>query len=151
MRAVVQRVSSSRVLVDDQVVGAIGSGLLVFIGVETGDTEADVEHVAAKIVELRMFEAEGDARRLARSVLDIGGAVLLVPQFTICGDCRRGRRPSFDRAAAPDVAAGLFERLVHRIAARGVRVESGRFQATMKVELVNEGPVTLLLDSRKTF
>jgi D-tyrosyl-tRNA(Tyr) deacylase len=154
MRAVVQRVSSARVLVDEQVVGRIGPGLLVFIGVESGDTDTDARYIAGKIAELRAFEDPGDVqalRRLNRSLVDIGGAVLLVSQFTICGDCRRGRRPSFDGAAAPDLARGLYERVAAEIRARGLHVETGRFQETMRVELSNEGPVTLLLDSRKVF
>jgi D-tyrosyl-tRNA(Tyr) deacylase len=151
MRAVVQRVSSSRVLVDGRVVGAIGAGLLVLVGVESGDSDADADYIAGKIAALRVFDDLTEARRLDRSVVDVAGGVLLVPQFTICGDCRRGRRPSFDRAAPPDVALALYERVGEALRTLGVRVESGRFQTTMRVELANEGPVTLLLDSRRTF
>jgi D-tyrosyl-tRNA(Tyr) deacylase len=151
MRAVVQRVSSARVVVNGQVVGAIGDGLLVFVGVEAGDSDPDVAYIAAKIVELRAFDEMADTRPFNRSVADIGGAVLLVPQFTLCADCRRGRRPSFDAAAQPDVARELYERVVTAVRARGVPVESGRFRASMRVDLSNEGPVTLLIDSRKTF
>ena len=153
MRAVVQRVSSSRVLVEGGIVGSIEQGLLVLVGVEAGDTEADATYVAGKIAELRVFEDPAmpdSSSRLSRSVGEVGGAVLVVSQFTLCGDCRRGRRPSFDKAADPELARRLYEQVIEELQAR-VHVETGRFQAMMRVESVNEGPVTLLLDSRKTF
>jgi D-tyrosyl-tRNA(Tyr) deacylase len=139
------------VLVSGEVVGEIGEGLLVFVGIQSGDSDADVEYLAGKIAELRVFDAPDTTRHFDRSVVEIGGAILLVSQFTLCADCRKGRRPSFDAAARPDVALELCERLAQAIRERGVRVASGRFQATMTVELVNEGPVTLLLDSRRSF
>ena len=149
MRAVVQRVSSARVTVDDRTVGEIAAGLLVFVGVEQGDGPADVEYIARKIRELRVFEDE--ARHLNRSVQDIGGSVLVVSQFTLAGDCRKGRRPSFDEAAPPQIAKPLYEDVVRELQANGLRVATGEFQAMMQVSLVNDGPVTLLLDSRKRF
>jgi D-tyrosyl-tRNA(Tyr) deacylase len=121
----------------------------VFIGVANGDGPADIEYVASKIVELRIF-ADADAR-MNRSVLDVGGAVLIVSQFTLMGDVRRGRRPGFDDAAAPDVAQQRYEALVDRIRTSGVKVETGVFRADMQVTLVNDGPVTILLDSRRLF
>ncbi len=154
MRAVVQRVSSSRVLVAEEVVAAIGRGLLLFVGVEANDTEADARYVAGKVAGLRVFEDPGEAsspRRLNKSVTDLDAEVLVVSQFTLFGDCRRGRRPSFDRAAEPGHARALYECVIRELEKSGVRVESGRFRAMMRVELVNDGPVTLLLDSRKTF
>jgi D-tyrosyl-tRNA(Tyr) deacylase len=149
MRAVVQRVSSAKVTVDDRTVGEIGQGLLVLVGVEQRDGPADVEYVARKIRELRVFEDE--ARHLNRSVQDVGGSVLVVSQFTLAGDCRKGRRPSFDEAAPPQIAKPLYEDVVRELQANGVRVATGEFQAMMQVSLVNDGPVTLLLDSRKRF
>ena len=146
MRAVVQRVSSARVTVDDRIVGQIGSGLLVFAGVEQGDTASDVRYTAAKIRDLRIFEDEEG--KMNRSVADTGGSVLVVSQFTLCGDCRRGRRPSFDAAAAQADARPLYESLVQELTA-SLHVETGEFQAHMLVELVNDGPVTILLDSQR--
>jgi D-tyrosyl-tRNA(Tyr) deacylase len=145
--AVVQRVSSASVTVDDRTVGAIGHGLLVLVGVEKEDGPADVEYIASKVFDLRVFE--DDQRHMNRSIVDVGGSVLVVSQFTLAGDCRKGRRPSFDRAAAPLVARPLYEDVVRRLEARGLRVATGEFQAFMKVALVNDGPVTVLLDSRK--
>jgi len=142
-------VSSARVTVDDRTVGEIAAGLLVFVGVEQGDGPADVEYIARKIRELRVFEDE--ARHLNRSVQDIGGSVLVVSQFTLAGDCRKGRRPSFDEAAPPQIAKPLYEDVVRELQANGLRVATGEFQAMMQVSLVNDGPVTLLLDSRKRF
>ncbi len=149
MRAVVQRVLSAKVTVDDRTVGEIGQGLLVLVGVEQGDGPADVEYIARKIRELRVFEDE--ARHLNRSVQDVGGSVLVVSQFTLAADCRKGRRPSFDEAAPPRIAKPLYEDVVRELQANGLQVATGEFQAMMLVSLVNDGPVTLLLDSRKRF
>jgi D-tyrosyl-tRNA(Tyr) deacylase len=149
MRAVVQRVSSAAVTVGDRTVGQIHHGLLVLLGVENEDGPADVQYIAGKIGDLRMFE--DDAHHMNRSVQDVGGSVLVVSQFTLAGDCRKGRRPSFDAAAAPAVARPLYEDVVRELRAKGLRVETGEFKAMMQVSLVNDGPVTLLLDSRKRF
>jgi D-tyrosyl-tRNA(Tyr) deacylase len=149
MRAVVQRVSSASVAVGDRTVGRIADGLLVLLGVENEDGPADVQYIAGKITDLRVFEDE--AHHMNRSVQDVGGSVLVVSQFTLAGDCRRGRRPSFDAAAAPAIARPLYEDVVRELRARGVPVETGEFKAMMQVSLVNNGPVTLLLDSRKRF
>lgn len=153
MRAVVQRVSSAHVAVGDRVTGRIGHGLLVFLGVEEGDDPADVTYMSGKIAGLRIFDEAADAvkSRMTRSVSDVDGAVLLVSQFTLCGDCRKGRRPSFDHAERPEIARGLFESVAAELRVAGVPVETGEFQALMRVESVNDGPVTLLLDSRRTF
>ena len=149
MRAVIQRVSRAKVTVDSWTAGEIGLGLLVLLGVGREDTEDDVDYLAEKTVGLRIFEdADG---KLNRSVLDAGGSVLVVSQFTLYGDVRRGKRPSFDAAATPDSARRLYELFVARIRGAGVRCETGRFQEMMQVELVNEGPVTILLDSSKAF
>src|SRR5208282_171729 len=149
MRAVVQRVSRARVTVAGSMSGEIGLGLLVLLGVGREDSEADVNYLAEKIVGLRIFEDEDG--KMNRSVRDAGGSVLAVSQFTLYGDARRGKRPSFDAAAAPDQARRLYELFVERVRAAGLRCETGRFQEIMQVELVNEGPVTILLDSRKAF
>jgi len=149
MRAVVQRVSSASVAVGDRTVGAIGAGLLVLVGVEQGDGPVDVEYIARKIRELRIFE--DGAQHMNRSVADVGGSVLVVSQFTLAADCRKGRRPSFDDAAAPQIAKPLYEDVVRELQAAGLPVATGEFQAMMQVSLVNDGPVTLLLDSRKRF
>jgi D-tyrosyl-tRNA(Tyr) deacylase len=154
MRAVVQRVTSASVTVGERVTGVIARGLLVFVGVEKEDTAADVEYIAAKIRELRIFEDEGDEhgrRRMNRSVIDVHGDVLVVSQFTLAGDVRRGRRPSFDGAAAPEMAREMYEAVVQQLRAAGISVATGEFQAMMRVELVNDGPVTILIDSRKRF
>ena len=149
MRVVVQRVASARVMVDGRVAGEIGRGLLVFVGVADGDGPPDVDYVAGKIRDLRVFpDAEG---RMNRSVVETGGSVLVVSQFTLQADCRKGRRPSFDAAAPPPVAEALYEDVVRQVRAGGLNVATGVFQADMQVSLVNDGPVTLLLDSRKTF
>jgi D-tyrosyl-tRNA(Tyr) deacylase len=156
MRAVVQRVSSASVAVHDahadRPVARIGRGLLVFVGVMCGDTPDDVQYIAGKIRDLRIFEdpAASD-RHMNRSVLDVGGAVLVVSQFTLAGDCRRGRRPSFDAAASPQVARPMYDNVVQALRSAGLAVETGEFQARMQVSLVNEGPVTLLIDSRRQF
>jgi D-tyrosyl-tRNA(Tyr) deacylase len=149
MRAVVQRVSGASVKVDGQVVGEIGLGLLVLVGVCQSDAAADAGYLAEKIAGLRIFEDQ--AGRMNLSVTDAGGAVLAVSQFTLCGDVRRGKRPSFDDAARPERARELYEHFVAEIRSRGLRCETGRFQAMMSVSLVNEGPVTILLDSSKLF
>jgi D-tyrosyl-tRNA(Tyr) deacylase len=149
MRAVIQRVSQAEVKVDDKVCGAIGQGLLVLLGVAQGDTEEDLAYLVEKTAGLRIFEDE--AGKMNRSVAEAGGAVLVVSQFTLLGDVRRGRRPSFDLAAPPDQAEELYLRYVERLRAKGLPVETGVFQAMMRVMLVNEGPVTILLDSRKGF
>ena len=149
MRAVVQRVSEARVRVDGQVVGEIARGLLVLLGVSGQDTAADVTYIASKIRGLRIFPDEQG--KMNRSVEDIQGAVLLVSQFTLYGDARGGRRPSFIQAAPPDTAKALYEDAVRELRAAGVPVETGVFQADMQVELINDGPITLLLDSSKQF
>ncbi len=149
MRAVAQRVTSARVTVDDRVTGEIASGLMVLVGVEDGDGPADVHYIASKIRDLRIFA--DDAGKMNLSVLDRQGAVLVVSQFTLSGDARNGRRPSFASAAQPQIAKALYEDVVRELRASGLRVETGEFQAMMRVALVNDGPVTILLDSRKTF
>jgi D-aminoacyl-tRNA deacylase len=149
MRAVVQRVSRAKVTINGSTSGEIGQGLLVLLGVGRQDTEADVNYMAEKVAGLRIFEDE--AGKMNRSVRDAGGSVLAVSQFTLYGDVRRGKRPSFDAAASPDLARRLYELFVAQIQAAGLRCETGRFQEMMQVELVNEGPVTILLDSEKTF
>ena len=150
MRAVIQRVTSARVRVGDRVTGEIARGLLVLLGVGRGDTLADAQYVAAKIRELRVFESDA-GKPMDRSLVDIGGAVLVVSQFTLYGDVRKGRRPSFDDAAPPAEARDLYEALVRELQAAHVPVSTGEFQAMMQVELVNDGPVTVLVDSRRQF
>jgi D-tyrosyl-tRNA(Tyr) deacylase len=146
MRAVVQRVKQARVSAEEKVIGEIKQGLLVFIGVGKGDEEADADYLAAKIPQLRIFEdAEG---RFNRSLLDIKGAILVVSQFTLFGDCRKGRRPSFSDAAEPDQARELYHRFIAKLKENAILVATGEFQAHMEVELVNDGPVTLLLDTK---
>ena len=149
MRCVVQKVSRACVRVAGEVVGRIGSGYMLLVGAEEGDTEADALYCADKIAGLRVFEDEQD--KLNLSVSDVGGGVLLVSQFTLLGDARHGRRPSFIRAARPEVAEPLFERVRARIEEKGIPVETGRFRTHMEVELVNDGPTTILLDSKKMF
>src|SRR5215831_4296060 len=149
MRAIVQRVSRCRVTVEGKVVGEISLGLLVLLGVSKTDTEAAADYLMEKVFGLRIFEdAEG---KMNLSVQDSGGAVLVVSQFTLYGDARRGRRPSFDAAGRPEEAKRLYEYFVGKVRAAGLRCETGRFQAMMEVELVNSGPVTILVDSEKTF
>ena len=145
MRAVVQKVSRSSVISCGTPTGQIGQGLLVLLGVTHDDTEADARYLAEKIANLRIFE--DDAEKLNLSVKDVGGAVLSVSQFTLYGDCRRGRRPSFTEAARPEAASALYEQFNQFLAAEGVPVETGRFQTHMEVELVNDGPVTLIVDT----
>jgi D-aminoacyl-tRNA deacylase len=153
MRAVVQRVSRAKVTVDGAparvTTGEIGLGVLVLLGVGRADTESDAAYLAEKVAGLRVFE--DDEGKMNRSVVDVGGAVLAVSQFTLYGGVRKGKRPSFDAAAAPEEARRLYEFFVERVRALGLRCETGQFQAMMQVELVNEGPVTILLDSTKAF
>jgi D-aminoacyl-tRNA deacylase len=149
MRAVVQRVSRASVTVGGELAGEIAQGLLVLLGVAQNDSEADADYLAEKICGLRIFEDE--AGKMNLSVREIGGAVLAVSQFTLFGDVRRGKRPSFDAAARPEQAKALYEYFVGRVCALGLRCETGRFQEMMEVELVNTGPVTILLDSKKAF
>ena len=145
MRAVVQRVSSARVEVDGEVTGSIGRGLLVLLGVGQGDTEKQAAWLAEKIAGLRIFEDE--AGKMNLSVEEVGGGVLVVSQFTLLADCRKGRRPSFTEAAPPEVADRLYQEFVRRVRECGVRVETGVFQAKMRVHLVNEGPVTVIVET----
>ncbi len=145
MKAVVQRVSSARVEVDGERVGAIDAGLLVLLGVADGDTEDDARWMAEKIVSLRIFEDEDGKMNL--SLADVGGSLLAVSQFTLLGDCRKGRRPSFVKAARPELAEELYERFVRVVAERAIPTAKGRFQTHMAVSLVNDGPVTILVES----
>ena len=149
MRCVVQRVARASVTVNEQKIAAIGAGYLVLVGVEEGDTEADMIYCADKIAGLRIFEDENGKMNL--SVADVGGEVLLVSQFTLLGDARHGRRPSFSAAARPEVADPLCQAMRQRLMDKGLPVQTGQFQAHMHVELLNDGPVTILLDSRKGF
>lgn len=149
MRCVVQKVTRSSVTVDKELVGKIGAGFMVLVGVENGDTEADAAYIAGKITGLRIFEDAEDKMNL--SLKDVGGEVLLVSQFTLLADARKGRRPSFIGAARPEAAEPLCEVLKQKIEAEGIHVETGRFQTHMEVGLVNDGPVTILLDSKKNF
>ena len=149
MRAVVQRVSRARVIVNGETVGEIGLGLLVLLGVGAGDTRTEADYLVEKTIGLRIFEDAGGKMNL--SVAEVGGALLVVSQFTLYGDVRRGKRPSFDGAAPPEQARELYEYFVEKVRASGVRSETGRFQEMMQVELVNAGPVTILLDSAKAF
>jgi D-aminoacyl-tRNA deacylase len=149
VRSVIQRVSRAKVSVEASIIGEIGPGLLVLLGVSQQDTEADADYLAEKILGLRIFD--DDAGKMNRSVAETGGALLVVSQFTLYGDVRRGRRPSFDAAARPERANELYEYFVSRVRTAGVPCATGRFQAMMDVELVNDGPVTILLDSEKIF
>ena len=149
MRAVVQRVSSSKVTVDEEVVGKVNKGLLVLLGVTHDDTSKDVDYIVDKVTNLRIFEDENDKMNL--SLKDIDGEILAVSQFTLYGDCRRGRRPSFSDAARPDVANPLYEEFVQKVRGLGINVSTGKFGAHMMVDLTNDGPVTILLESRKEF
>ena len=149
MRAVVQRVLRASVAVRDQITGDIGKGLMVLIGVEVGDGERDAAYIADKVLNLRVFE--DDAGKMNRSLQEVGGAILAVSQFTLLGDARDGRRPSFIRAERPEAADALYQKAVASWRGQGVLVETGVFGADMAVSLVNDGPVTILLDSRRTF
>ena len=149
MRIVVQRVTEARVEVSGASVGRIGPGLVVLLGVGRDDGPADVEYISGKIRDVRIFEDEDG--KMNRSVVDVGGAVLLVSQFTLYGDVRKGRRPSFDGAAKPDVGRALYEDVARALRASGLTVETGTFQAMMQVHLVNDGPVTIVLDSSRAF
>ncbi len=149
MRAVVQRVNLSSVTVDHLVVGQIEKGLTVLLGVEDGDTEEDVAYMSDKISNLRIFEDEEEKMNL--SLLDVKGQMLCISQFTLLGDCRKGRRPSFIKASRPELANELYESFVNKVRGMGVHVETGKFQAHMIVDIQNDGPVTLMLDSRKAF
>lgn len=146
MKAVIQRVSEARVEVDGTTVGAIGRGILVLLGVERGDEERDADWLARKIVELRIFEDQ--AGRMNLSLQEIGGGLLAVSQFTLAGNCAKGRRPSFDTAAPPDEGKRLYDYFVDRVREAGITVATGIFQADMQVSLVNDGPVTFILESR---
>jgi D-tyrosyl-tRNA(Tyr) deacylase len=149
MRAVVQRVSRARVTVDGEITGEIEQGLLVLVGVGPADTRTDAEYLVEKTIGLRIFgDPEG---KMNLSVAEVGGAMLVVSQFTLYGDVRHGRRPSFDTAAPPEIARQLYEYFVEKVRSTGLRCQTGRFQETMQIELVNEGPVTILLDSGKIF
>jgi len=149
MRAVVQRVKTAKVMVDGAVVGEIGTGVLIFLGVGVGDTIDDADYLASKIVHLRIFgDNEG---KMNLSLLETGGEALVVSQFTLWGDCKKGRRPSFVRAAEPAVANDLYQKFIFFLKGNGIQVAEGRFQEMMDVHLVNDGPVTLLLDSARNF
>ena len=149
MRCVVQRVTSSSVTVNGETSGAIGAGLMVLIGVSVDDTEADLKYMAEKVPNLRIFDDENGV--MNRSVLDVGGSILAVSQFTLYGDARGGRRPSYFQAAGPEEANAFYERLVAVWRDKGIHVETGRFRTEMQVSLVNDGPVTILLDSARAF
>lgn len=149
MRAVLQRVSEARVRVDGETVGAIGPGLLILLGIGQGDKEGDARYLAQKSAGLRIFEDEQG--KMNRSLLEAGGSALVVSQFTLYGDCRKGRRPGFSAAAPPELANALYQQFVATLQGLGLTVATGIFQAEMAVELVNDGPVTLLLDSGKEF
>lgn len=149
MRAVIQRVESAGVEVENHIVGEIGKGILIFLGIKDEDSEKDIDYLAEKIVNLRIFEDENQKMNL--SLLDIKGDVLLVSQFTLYGDCRKGRRPSYDKAAKPEFAVKTYEKFADKLRAFIPKVETGIFGAEMKVKLINSGPVTMILDSSKEF
>jgi D-aminoacyl-tRNA deacylase len=148
VRIVLQRVSSARVDVAGETVGSIRTGLLIFLGVTHADTEEDVHYLADKVLQLRIFS--DDDGRMNRSLLETGGSLLVVSQFTLYGDCRKGRRPSFDHAARPEQARALYERFIERVKLSNIAVETGVFQAEMEIHLINDGPVTFVLDSRRS-
>jgi D-tyrosyl-tRNA(Tyr) deacylase len=145
MRVVIQRVTASSVAVDGQIIGQIGCGLNLLVGIAAGDTEAELDWMARKCLELRLFPAAAGGR-FDQSVLEIGGEILVISQFTLYGDCRKGRRPAFDRAAVPAIAEPLYAAFVARLRSSGLKVETGKFGAMMQVTIVNDGPVTLLLE-----
>ena len=149
MRAVVQRVASSKVIVDESTIGEINKGLLILLGVTHEDTSKDVDYLLDKIVNLRIFEDENDKMNL--SLKDVNGELLVVSQFTLDGDCRKGRRPNFTNAAKPDLATSLYEEFIDKAKKEGIKVGTGKFGAHMMVDLVNDGAVTILIDSEKTF
>lgn len=149
MRAVVQRISEGKVVVDDKITGEVTKGLLVFLGVGHDDTTEDIKYMVEKISNLRIFEDENEKMNL--SVIDIKGKLLVVSQFTLMGDCRKGRRPSFSEAAKPDIAEDLYKEFVSYCKNAGIQVETGVFQAHMMVHSINDGPVTMLIDSKKLF
>ncbi|MCR1898205.1 D-aminoacyl-tRNA deacylase [Irregularibacter muris] len=149
MRAVVQRVNFSHIEVDQQEVGRIGKGLLVLLGVKNDDTEEDVNYLVDKIINLRIFEDREEKMNL--SLMDIGGELLVASQFTLYGDCKKGRRPSFTMAAKPERAEKLYEKFVEKTRGQGIRTQTGKFQTHMLVNLQNDGPVTMLIDSEKLF
>jgi D-tyrosyl-tRNA(Tyr) deacylase len=148
MRIVLQRVKAARVEVAGETVGSIGLGLAIFLGVTHADTEEDAAYLADKIIKLRVFPDE--AQRMNHSLLEAGGAVLVVSQFTLYGDCRKGRRPSFDHAAPPEQARALYHRFIERLKSSNITVEAGVFQAEMEIHLINDGPVTFILDSQRS-
>ncbi len=149
MRALVQRVSEARVLVDGEIIGQIGPGMLILLGVRQGDTSRELEWLADKCVNLRIFEDEQG--KFNRSLTDSGGSALVVSQFTLYADCRKGRRPSFTRAAAPEEAESMYRQFIEALEERGIPTRSGRFGAKMRVELVNDGPVTISFNTEDTF
>lgn len=149
MRAVVQRVTSSKVVVDDKIIGEIGKGLNILIGISKEDTEEDLLYLRDKIINLRIFEDENDKMNL--SLLDVKGEILAISQFTLYGDCRKGRRPNFMEAEGGDKAKAVYDRFIDLLREKDIKVETGEFGAHMKVDIQNDGPVTLLLDSKKNF
>ncbi|MGD9211815.1 MAG: D-aminoacyl-tRNA deacylase [Desulfobacteraceae bacterium] len=148
MRAVIQRVSKSTVSIDNHVVGQIGAGLTILLGISQDDSEKDVHYLVDKIAHLRIFEDEKG--KMNRSLVDVGGAVLIISQFTLLADCRKGRRPSFIQAAAPKMADQLYKHFIERMITHGIDVQTGRFGAMMQVSIINEGPVTIIMDSSIT-
>ncbi len=149
MRGVVQRVKRAKVSVDDKAIGQIDHGIMLLLGVEEDDEEKDLEYMCDKVVNLRIFEDEDG--KMNKSVLDVHGSLLVVSQFTLLGDARKGRRPSFIQAARPEKAVPMYEKFIHNMINLGLKTQTGEFGADMQVELVNDGPVTILLDSKKTF
>ena len=149
MRAVLQRVTNAEVKVDGEIIGSIGKGILIFLGVSDDDTEKDLQYIADKMINLRIFEDENGKMNL--SVHDVQGELLIVSQFTLYGDCRKGRRPSFDKAGKPDFANEMYEKFIKYCSDSGLKTEHGEFGADMKVSLLNDGPVTIMLDSTKLY
>lgn len=149
MRAVIQRVTEASVTVDNELLGKIGKGFVVLLGVADGDDDTDMKYIVDKIISLRVFEDENEKMNL--SLKDVNGELLVISQFTLCGDCRKGRRPSFDKAGKPELARVLYDKACKYFSDSGIKTETGRFGADMKVQLINDGPVTMLLDSKKLF